>query len=565
MNLVIDIETTGLDPYKHEILCIGIISEGVEHYILPDDFKWKTWFVSGVTIIGHNIKFDMKFLIVKYNIPEKDYLLFNYGDTEIMSRLIDENGLHSLKDLSKIILKYSDKNYNSMKEKRKILTKEMEGLSNYVLQDCRNTSKLFDIFSELITKDYKEIYEIEMGAFPYIMQMELVGHKIGMPLLDKKIDEFIKYLEEEKLKIDRFFEDEISLLSIDNAEEAKILVECVFNKKGIYSFNFLSTKQLGIYLRYKKIELPITEKGTYRVDKNILETIDIPIIKNILEYKKNSKLLNTYFYGIRDNLYKERVRCNFRQIEAVTGRMSCSNPNLQNQPRDDKRVREMFIPKKDNNLVYFDYCSQEMRIFAHYTNDIEYVRLIEERDIHAETANMIGLDKEKDRGVGKTINFAILYGAGAKKIAEQLEIKENDAKKLLELYYNAFPCCKKLRNEIERVVNSRGYIKTFFGRRRHLLKEEGYKALNSLIQGGCADIIKISIRRVGGYLKDNNLKSRIVLVIHDEIVLEIPDEEMHIIQDIKNIMEDFKFRIKLPVEVNYTDKNWAEKGEYYAY
>ena len=311
------------------------------------------------------------------------------------------------------------------------------------------------------------------------------------------------------------------------------------------SFNISSPKQLGEIL-YNKLGLPSNRKGSTSFD-NLKELIDYhPIISKIIEYRKYAKLVSTYIDGLVVHIAKDnKIHANFNQALTQTGRLSSSNPNLQNisiRDEDGKNIRKAFYYPDDNiEILSLDYSQIELRILAHLSNceNLKAVFLDENSDIHTATAKRIfHLDGEPNslqRRKAKAVNFGIIYGISDWGLADQLEIPVKEAKQIISSFYESFPEVNDFfRNIVDNALKD-GYVSTMMGRRRYLreLHDSNYQvrefakraAMNAPIQGSAADLIKVAMIEVSTALKENNFKTKMVLQIHDELIFKVPKEE----------------------------------------
>ncbi len=380
-----------------------------------------------------------------------------------------------------------------------------------------------------------------------------------------------------KIEIEGFPLNRESLLNFKNEFQAKIdvLTSEIYELAG-QEFNINSPKQVAFIL-YEKLNLPSNKKQSTSVD--YLTTISSlhPIINKILEYRKYTKLISTYIDGLIPFISSDgNVHPTFNQALTTTGRLSCSEPNLQNiSTRDEegKQIRKTFFYKENNvEILSLDYSQIELRILAHLSNSKSLLTFFnEDKDIHSETAKLIfNLDREPtslERRKAKAVNFGIVYGISDWGLSEQLEISVFESRQIIMNFYKAFPEIKNYLNSLIDDASKLGYATTMFNRRRYLpeINSSQYQArefakraaMNAPIQGSAADLIKIAMIKVDEALEKNHYKSKIVNQIHDELILKVYDDEKEEVYNlVKNIMENcVSLKVKLKVDGGYA-KNW---------
>jgi len=319
-------------------------------------------------------------------------------------------------------------------------------------------------------------------------------------------------------------------------------------------------------------KFPLTEKGNPSFTDEVLERFTTPLAKCLRDYRTASKRANTYFANF---LYfadaNDRIHPNMRQAGTDTGRFSYSDPNLQNVPTEDKSefpVRRAFIPSgSDWTLVSIDFEQMEYRLLLDYAGEMGVIRKIldDGLDVHQATANKMGVGRQ----AAKTLNFLLLYGGGAQKLADGVGVTLEQAKKLKDLYFESLPEVSRKTRELTSKANTRGHIVNWAGRvcyfpwipdaRTGGQDRFAYRAANHFIQGGCADVVKIAMNRCRAYLSTR--KSRLLLQVHDELVFEIHDSEMGIIPDLKVRMETAYPHRHLPLtcSVEASKLSWADQ------
>ncbi len=337
-------------------------------------------------------------------------------------------------------------------------------------------------------------------------------------------------------------------------------------------FNINSPKQLSKILTEKlNLKLKKATKTGYSTNNSILESLynEHPIIPLIMEYRKIFKIKSTYIDSLIKISKNGKLFTSFNQIGTSTGRLSSSEPNLQNLPiRDDfgKKIRAAFVPKEDCYILSSDYSQIELRIMAHISKDENMISMFRHGDdIHSLTASkLFNIDISKvspeQRRRAKTINFGIIYGMGSYRLARELSISLKEAQEFIDNYFKVFPKVKDYIDNTESFAKEHGYVKTMFGRRRPVpdvwntnknIKAEALRAaINAPIQGSAADIIKMAMVQLHNSLRRNKLKSSIIIQIHDELVLNVYPEELNsIIRLVKSTMEGI-YRLSVPLKVS---------------
>jgi DNA polymerase-1 len=349
-------------------------------------------------------------------------------------------------------------------------------------------------------------------------------------------------------------------------------------------FNLASPKQLAEIL-FTKLEIPVlkkTAKGAPSTKEEVLQelALDYPLPKVLLEHRGLAKLKSTYTdkLPVMINPTTRRIHTSYHQAGTATGRLSSSDPNLQNIPirtAEGRRVRQAFIAPEGHRLIAADYSQIELRIMAHLSGDQNLLKAFEQgQDVHKATAaevfgvNLAQVTTDQRRSA-KAINFGLIYGMSAFGLAKQLNIGRKQAAEYIELYFQRYPGVQEYMNQVRHSAAEKGYVETHFGRRLYLpeinsrngmLRQAAERtAINAPMQGTAADIIKLAMINVDNWLRNNNLKSRMIMQVHDELVLEVPESEHHeVIVGIKECMENAaSLQVKLVVDVGVGD-NWDE-------
>ncbi len=407
------------------------------------------------------------------------------------------------------------------------------------------SSKMNEIICENEGKDL--LNDIELPLIEVLAYMEIIGFKADAEFLK----EFSSKMEIELAKLEKEIHESAG-------EE----------------FNINSPKQLGIIL-FEKLKMPNGKKTKtgFSTSADILIKLaeEYPIAKLVLEFRKLSKLKSTYADGLIKVIAKDgRIHSNFRQTVAATGRLSSTEPNLQNLPvRTElgREIRKAFIPENNEYLLTSaDYSQIELRILAHVSDDAEMKKaFLNNEDIHTQTAaKVFGLDDRfvtKDmRRAAKAVNFGIIYGISDYSLSEDLKVPIYTARKYIDEYFNQYKGIKKYMDNIVNFAKDKGYVQTIFGRRRYIpeldsknynLREFGKRvALNAPIQGAAADIIKIAMISVYNELASKKMKSRLILQVHDELVIETHKEEIDEVEKILNHCMMGAAELSVPLEID---------------
>ncbi len=458
-------------------------------------------------------------------------------------------------------------------------------INEFIGEEKEEQITLFENTKEKETKD-KKIKEYSFYAYAISKLEEITTKKleeIGAIELFKNIDiPTITVLSE--MQWNGMYANEKSLNSFGEELKQKIEEKIKnIHKLAGEEFNVNSTKQLGEIL-FEKLKLPIVKKtkSGYSTDVDVLEKLrgEHPIIEEILEYRQLAKLNSTYIEGLRPyiNPKTKRIHSFFHQTITATGRISSTEPNLQNIPTRfelGKRIRKIFEPEEGKVYVDADYSQIELRVLAHMSEDEHMIQAFKNNeDIHKQAASKVfkvPIDEvtKEQRSNAKAVNFGIVYGISDFGLGEQLGISRKIAKTYIDEYLEQYSGIKKyMENTIEQAKKD-GYVETLFHRRRYIpeLKSKNYMvrqfgnraAMNTPIQGTAADIMKIAMIKVYNALKENNLKAKIVLQVHDEMMIEAPEEEIEKVKEIltNSMQSAAKLKVPLIADVSVA-KNWYD-------
>ena len=578
-EFAIDTETSSLDPHQADLVGISLSTKIGKACYIPIGHKSKGCLKKSIVIkklkplledksvkkIGQNIKFDF---IVLY---KQGIEINSMEDTMLMSYVLDAGkNRHNMDTLSEIHLGHKTISFKEIvgtgKKEINFSDVELGKAMEYAAEDADITYRLYKIFNKnLKLEKLTNIYEIfEKPLIKILAFMEIEGIKID--------NKFLKALSEK-------FEKKIRSL------EKKIFT---ISKK---EFNIGSPKQLGeiIYNELKIAKLKKTRKGSFATSASVLEDLafkghEFP--KLILDWRQVSKLKNTYSDSLPEHINPntKRVHTSFLLAATNTGRLASSDPNLQNIPiksEDGKDIRKAFVSEKEFTLISADYNQIEMRILADLADVKELKKAFKNNeDIHSLTASQVfnidikKVDQDKRRKA-KAINFGIIYGISQYGLAKQINVSNNEAEEFLNAYFFKFPEIKNYMESTIKFCRKSGYVNNIFGRRSHFngINDKNFNvrnfqeraSINAPIQGSASEIMRMAMIRISKKFEEiKNLKSKILLQIHDELIFEAHKEQVNkcskIIQEEMSSVKDsnlHSFSIPLLVDINVGD-NWGD-------
>jgi DNA polymerase-1 len=568
----IDTETSAIDVWKNELVGLSFsFKKGEAYYVPVPNDKEKAQQIVGrlagalqdknILKIGQNLKYDY-LMLKRYGITIKG----PFFDTMVAHHLVQPGLKHNMDFLAETYLNYTPvsieeligakgKNQGSMRNVDKHIVAEYAG------EDADITFQLKEpLLKEIENYNMTFLFqEIEMPLLKVLAEMEYTGVCLDTDALKeyaKKLQKRIQGLEE------------------------------LIQREAGTSFNVSSPKQVGEVL-FEKMKIDDnakkTKSGQYSTNEERLQKLRDrhPIVEHILEYRGLKKLLNTYVEALPKLINKEtgRLHTSFNQTVVVTGRLSSSNPNLQNIPIREEEGREMrkaFVASDDHHLfLSADYSQVELRLMAHLSEDKNLLDAFNKgEDIHAATAAKIfkvDVDKVTPdmRRKAKTANFGIIYGISAFGLSERLNIPRGEAKAIIDEYFQNFPGVRHYMDRAIRQAREKGYVETMFGRRRYLPDINSRNAvvrgvaernaINTPIQGAAADIIKKAMVAVDRAFEQENLKSKMVLQVHDELNFEVLKSEVDTVKQIVKKEMESAVSLKVPLEVDMgIGKNWLE-------
>jgi len=584
-QFTLDLETTAVDPMKADIVGLSFSwNEGEAYYIpvvnenisvtsdlfserkfrglpLKDVLESLRSILQDDTIkkCGQNAKYDL-LILSRFGIEVKG-LDF---DTMVASYVINPSlRQHNLDALALAYLNYQKIPTKALigtgKKQISMADVPIEDVSRYACEDADFTQRLRHIFEPKL-HEYelvKLFQEVELPLIQVLMDMERNGVSLNVPYLSQMSKELEKRLNQ--------------------------LIKKIYELAG-QEFNINSPKQLSEIL-FTKLEMPVvkrTKTGT-STDVTVLEVLarDHQLPRELLEYRQLSKLKSTYVDALPKLINSEtgRVHTSYNQTVAATGRLSSSDPNLQNIPirtEIGRKIREAFITQDDNHVILdADYSQVELRIMAHLSEDPTLIQAFQEgKDIHRETAALVfkvSQEKVTDdmRRRAKEVNFGIMYGMGPYGLASRLDIAQEEAEMFIINYFASYPKIQEFMTEAQEFARKNGYVTTLLNRRRYLpdIHSENRRvrefaernAINTPIQGTAADLIKVAMIKIHNRLKEKNLLTKMIMQVHDELVFEVPKNELEEVKElVRSEMENaIELSVAIKVDIGI-GMNWLE-------
>ena len=565
-----DTETTGIDAMSAEMVGMSFAIEGGRawYVAVPENQAEAQEFVDafrpffeneGQIKVGQNLKYDLT-ILAHYGVEVKGELF----DTMLAHYVVEPEQRHNMDYLAETYLHYRTIHIEELigtgrqqKNMRDLAPRE---ICDYACEDADVTLRLYPILREKMAEcDVTDVFsKIEMPLLPVLARIEQNGVRLDTEALQQTGDDFRARLQ--------------------------TLEEEVYALAG-HEFTITSPKQVGTVLFE---ELKISEKarktktGQYSTSEEVLETLrdKHPIVEKILAHRALKKLLSTYVEALPKliNPRTGRIHTSFNQAVTATGRLSSSNPNLQNIPvrgEDGREIRKAFVPDEDCTFFSADYSQIELRIMAHLSGDEHMIADFNAgHDIHAATAARIfhkSIDEvtRDERRKAKTANFGIIYGISAFGLSERLGIPRGEAKELIDSYFDTYPKVKEFMSTCIERAQERGYILTEFKRRRYLADinsrnatVRGYaerNAVNAPIQGTAADIIKVAMVAIDRRLREEHLDTKMILQVHDELNFSVPHHELDTVRRlvVEEMERAYSMRVPLLAECG-SGTNWLE-------
>lgn len=568
-----DTETTSIQAVEAELVGMSFATEnGKAYFILLPKKRQETLTIleefrdvfedPGIIKIAQNIKYDV-IVLKNYGIGVNGI----YHDTMLFHYLLHPELRHNMDYMAETYLSYKTISYDELTEKKgqhqkKLRDVNVEKLTNYAAEDADITLRLHEyLYEKLKEEKLDQLYfDVEEPVIKVLAEMEFTGIRLNSDFL-------IQYGKE-------------------LTEQILELQSSIHTMAGAV-FNIDSPKQVGEIL-FDVMKIPYrwskTKTGHYSTNEAKLGELekDHEIVSMILEYRGLMKLKSTYVDALPRmvNPRTGRIHSSFNQALAATGRLSSNNPNLQNIPiktEAGRKVREAFIPADENHvLLGADYSQIELRLIAHMSGDEAMLEAFNnDQDIHRATAARV-FDVPYDevtsdqRRQAKTVNFSIIYGAGATNLSQQLDIPRKEASELISAYFNQYKGLKKYMDETVEFARKNGYVETLLGRKRGLrdinsrnrLAQSGAErvAINTPIQGSAADMIKLAMIHIHHKLQDKNLRSKLILQVHDELMFDVPHEEVEAMKVlVQEEMVNALPGLNVPILVEVgTGNNWLE-------
>ena len=564
--LCLDTETTSINPIDAELVGLSFsVEEGKAFYVaIPAERKkaerivniFKPLYESTKILkIGQNIKYDMEVLMnygVRLATPMFDTMLAHY--------VLQPEQKHNMDILAETLLNYQTIHIDELIGPKGKSQKNMRDISpadicDYAAEDADITLRLYNVLKPRLKEtDVEDLfYNIEMPLVPVLAEMEMNG-----VLLDTNA-----LAETSKVFTDRMTQIEKNIYELAG-----------------HQFNIASPKQVGevLFGEMKIVDKPKkTKTGQYVTSEEVLQQLrsKAPIVDHILEHRGLKKLLGTYVDALPKliNPHTGHIHTSFNQAVTATGRLSSSDPNLQNIPvrgEDGKEIRKCFIPEPGCLFFSADYSQIELRVMAHLSGDKNMIEAFREGyDIHAATAARIYKEDINEvtrdqRTKAKRANFGIIYGITVFGLAERLEISRDEAKQLIDGYFETFPQVHDYMEKAKQLAREHGYAETFFHRRRYLPDITSHNAtvrnfaernaINAPIQGSAADIIKIAMIRIYERFRREGIKSKMILQVHDELNFSVLPEEKEQVEKI--VLEEMQNAYPLQVPL-VADSGWG--------
>ncbi|WP_288636728.1 MULTISPECIES: DNA polymerase I [Sphingobacterium] len=567
-----DTETTGLDANLADIVGLSFSFENAKAYYVPtpadregaqaivDIFK-PVLENPNIEKIGQNIKYDI-LLLARYGVKVQGSLF----DTMLAHYLIDPDTRHGMDVLAENYLNYSPVSITELigekgKKQGNMRDVEVEKIKEYAAEDADITLQLKNVFHPLLveTNTMQLARDVEFPLVYILAEIERNGVKIDVPALE----EFSKTLE----------------------QDIKNLEESIFEKAGV-NFNIASPKQLGEVL-FDKLQLDPkakkTKTGQYKTGEDVLLALahKSDIVQDILNFRQMQKLKSTYVDALPELINPETglIHTSYNQAVAATGRLSSTNPNLQNIPIRTERgreVRKAFIPRSENNVILSaDYSQIELRLIAELSKDQNMMEAFSQgHDIHRATAAKVynvdfdAVTSEQRRNA-KAVNFGIIYGQSAFGLSQNLGISRKEASDIINEYFNQYTGIKKYMSDAVESAKEKGYVETILKRRRYLrdinsanITVRGFaerNAINAPIQGSAADLIKLAMIAIQKEIEQRGLTGKMIMQVHDELVFDVPKDEIEVFKKIilDKMSNAIKTSVPLIVEIG-EGKNWLE-------
>jgi DNA polymerase-1 len=573
-EIAVDTETTSIDPFQARLVGVSLCAEAGKAYYIPfrhDNKAGNIPFEKGRKILsklfadkkvqkfGQNIKYDLE--VLRREGIEIEPVGF---DTMLASYVINPSGRqHGLDALAFAHFNYHMQPITDLigsgKKQKSFATVDIDKAVFYAAEDADYTYRLRGVLAPKIDQ----------------LNLQNLYYNVELPLI-----RVLQEIEEAGVKIDCEY---LAAMSKDMEGQLEKLVRDIYNEAG-HEFNINSTQQLSSVL-FDELKLPTkgktAKKTGFSTDVKVLEELagihDLPRL--VLDYRQLTKLKSTYIDAIPLLVNEEtgRVHTSFNQTIAATGRLSSTDPNLQNIPirtEVGRQIRKAFIPRDQSySILSADYSQIELRILAHFSQDKNLIQAFKkDEDIHARTAaDVYGVKLDKvtpaQRRAAKTANFAVIYGVSAYGLSQQTELNLGESKEFIDTYFERYPGIRKYMDDTIALAKEKGFVTTLFNRIRYLpeINAKNFQvrqfaertAINTPIQGTAADMIKVAMINI--HKKMGKMKSKMILQVHDELVFDVHKDEL---SDIKILVKDGMekaVKLKVPVKVDMgIGPNWLE-------
>lgn len=563
-----DLETTSIDEMVADVIGFSFTNEAEKAYYVPLVHEGKEllpvdevrdlladYLGSGkLSLIGQNFKYDYKVLVRWGVVPKR--VVF---DTMVAAWLLDSTSVFNMDYLAEKYLEHKTVRYSDIVPKGKLLSDiPLDQVVFYGAEDADVTFRLYEVFLELLKARglLDLLNDIEMPLLLIIANMELAGIYLERSRIEPLSQEFEKRID--------------------------VIKEEIFSICG-HSFNLNSPQQLQEVLFVER-EIPTGAKtrSGFSTATEVLEPLQETYreVALILQYRMLNKLKSTYIdkLPLQINAETGRIHPSFSQTGTETGRLSCKDPNLQNIPvrtEEGRRIRSAFIPKKGHRFLSADYSQIELVVLAHMADDPGLKRAFEEGvDVHRSTASLIfdvplAEVSSDQRRIAKTINFGVMYGMGTHSLAKDLKISHSEAKQFIDQYFQRYSGVQAFVESTRSRAEKDGYVRTLLGHVRTITEINSRSAVerakaqriavNTVIQGTAADIMKLAMLRISASIKEKGLKATLLLQIHDELVFEVPDDEVeetkHVVQEALEGAVKLSIPLKTSIEVG---DNWGD-------
>ncbi len=570
----VDVETTGVQWYAHDLFLVTFKEPGHDPVILrhPEDRILIRQYLSGgpeAEFRAWNSKFDMHFLrAAGYELHGR------WHDGMVQAHLVNAERSLALKAVAEDM--FGDEARFEEKELKTWLNKEAatrrkrskesgekfiapnysdvpdELMLPYAAQDVLLTENVCSQLDLVTDDELRELYDLEMDVLQATYAMEVRGVPVD--------EEAARWLEMELIRnVEAWEMDAVKLAGKSN-------------------FNCNSSQQIHEALKRRGADLRFCTKTKNGVsmDAESLRTVDDPLAEAILKFRSENKVLSTYIHPMLHESWTPSLRCmkapfiqdgrihpDIKQVGARNGRMACADPNMQNWPRDDLRLRYLIKARPGYKLVTCDLDSIELRLFAAYAGGEFKESFLRGEDQHSRTAALVGLqDKRRSSGAiesarqrGKTFNYAMIYGAGVRSLRKAFEVSQEEARLMLNRFRAAYPEILELQHNVEWKLQHRGYVKTAWGRRQRIPAREAYKGVNYMISGTAAEILKVAAVRL------HKSGVPLVLPVHDELIAEVPERDAQrtaeMLEDALTLHPRITKKIPLVAEAAIVDR-WSQ-------